>query len=279
MAQRKPLWINLEYLSAEPWVADCHLRASPQPQLGLSKTYFFPGFDASTGGLLRERDLLQRRDAFQRDGQAQQDFWRQLGVPLTVGQALKISLFCYPTAPMGPLLDQLAQGVRPVLLLVTENGLPDGIAARFGLPSTAAGSSCQRGNLTLQVIPFLAQDDYDRLLWACDLNFVRGEDSWVRALWAGKPMLWQPYVQAEDTHLRKLQAWLEIAYSELPASTGQVVRDCHLHWSGAGLQQADWPAYLSRLDELEEPAMRLSARQASVPDLAAKLVIFCKNYF
>ena len=34
-------------------------------------------------------------------------------------------------------------------------------------------------------LPWLTQPDYDRLLWSADLNFVRGEDSLVRAIWAG----------------------------------------------------------------------------------------------
>ena len=41
---RKPVWINLEYLSAEDWVAGCHGLASPHPQLPLTKHFFFPGF-------------------------------------------------------------------------------------------------------------------------------------------------------------------------------------------------------------------------------------------
>ncbi|HAF55386.1 MAG TPA: elongation factor P maturation arginine rhamnosyltransferase EarP, partial [Thauera sp.] len=59
-----PVWINLEYLSAEDWVAGCHGLASPHPRLPLTKHFFFPGFDENTGGLLREADLLARRDRF-----------------------------------------------------------------------------------------------------------------------------------------------------------------------------------------------------------------------
>ncbi|PFW58341.1 elongation factor P maturation arginine rhamnosyltransferase EarP, partial [Bacillus sp. AFS075960] len=35
---RRPVWINLEYLSAEDWVADFHLRPSPHPRYPLLKT-------------------------------------------------------------------------------------------------------------------------------------------------------------------------------------------------------------------------------------------------
>ncbi|MGO3123144.1 MAG: elongation factor P maturation arginine rhamnosyltransferase EarP [Advenella sp.] len=64
--------------------------------------------------------------------------------------------------------------------------------------------------VTLLRIPFLPQDEYDQLLWLCDLNFVRGEDSFVRAIWSRKPFLWQIYEQSDDTHLKKLQAWLAL---------------------------------------------------------------------
>lgn len=64
------------------------------------------------------------------------------------------------------------------------------------------------GNLRVVSIPFLSQLEYDELLWLCDLNFVRGEDSFVRAQWAAKPMVWQIYPQAEDAHLIKLDSFM-----------------------------------------------------------------------
>ena len=63
------------------------------------------------------------------------------------------------------------------------------------------------GNLQIKQLPYLSQVDYDHLLWACDLNFVRGEDSVVRALWAGKPFVWQIYPQDDQAHHVKLDAF------------------------------------------------------------------------
>ncbi|MBZ0097428.1 MAG: elongation factor P maturation arginine rhamnosyltransferase EarP, partial [Taibaiella sp.] len=40
----KPLWINLEYLSAEAWVDEYHALPSPHPFLPLTKYFYFPGF-------------------------------------------------------------------------------------------------------------------------------------------------------------------------------------------------------------------------------------------
>ena len=57
-------------------------------------------------------------------------------------------------------------------------------------------------------LPWLTQPDFDRLLWACELNFVRGEDSLVRAVWAGAPFVWQAYPQHDGAHAAKVQALL-----------------------------------------------------------------------
>jgi uncharacterized repeat protein (TIGR03837 family) len=64
------------------------------------------------------------------------------------------------------------------------------------------------GQVYIHESPFVDQNDFDRLLWGSDLNAVRGEDSLVRAIWAGKPLLWQIYQQDAGAHMQKLAAWL-----------------------------------------------------------------------
>ena len=64
------------------------------------------------------------------------------------------------------------------------------------------------------------------MLWACDLNLVRGEDSLVRALWAGRPLLWQLYPQHDQAHHAKLEAFLD--WLNAPAS----LRHAHRIWNG-----------------------------------------------
>ena len=49
VAARPPAWINLEYLSAEPWVESAHTLPSPQPRLPLTRHFYFPGFTEATG--------------------------------------------------------------------------------------------------------------------------------------------------------------------------------------------------------------------------------------
>ena len=64
-----PVWINLEYLRAEPYVERMHGLPSPVqqgPAARRTKWFFYPGFTARTGGLLREHDLATRQAGFDR---------------------------------------------------------------------------------------------------------------------------------------------------------------------------------------------------------------------
>jgi hypothetical protein len=188
------LWLNLEYLSAEDWVAGCHGLPSPQPG-GLQKFFFFPGFAAGTG----------------------------------------------------------------------EDGL-------------APGDRRQRGSLQIQVLPFMAQDDYDRLLWCCDLNAVRGEDSFVRAQWAGRPLLWHIYQQEEGAHWDKLEAFLALYGAELsPAAAEALGGLCRAWNAGKGMGEA-WERLLPVWPELAAHAERWCSDQAARPDLATALEQFYRNW-
>jgi len=275
MAKTKPIWLNLEYLSAENWVAEFHLRPSPHPALQLTKYFFFPGFTEQTGGLLREQDLIEKRDAFQNSSQAQARSWKKLAVADSA--ALKVSLFCYADAPIVDLLESMAASSQPVLCLVPDSGILPTISEYFGAGPLKAGDSLNKGNLTVRLLPFLSQDDYDCLLWACDLNLVRGEDSWVRALWAAKPMIWQPYRQQQETHLVKLQAFLDFYSAGLSEDASNVLREAHASWCSHGFAAENWQAVLAHLPELKGHAIKQAKQLAAHTDLAAKLVIFCQN--
>jgi len=274
MAASQPVWIILEYLSAESWVMDFHAKPSRHAVLPLTKYFFFPGFTPETGGLLRERNLIAQRDQFLGSQTAETRLCEKFSTP--DNDALKISLFCYPHAPINELLQAFAGSPQPILCLVPESSVwaTVGDYLNKGLEH---GIAMQRGNLTLLPLPFLMQDEYDHLLWLCDINFVRGEDSWVRAIWAGKPFVWQPYRQQEGTHLEKLAAFLDLygASSNLTASSA--MRRIHENWSSDAFPATVWHEYLSHLPALEQHAAAFSIKLAAQSDLASKLVIFCGN--
>ena len=279
-ARSESLWINLEYLSAEDWVEGCHGLPSLRAD-GLSSYFFFPGFTEHTGGLLRESALIAQRDLWQTDRAAQRAFLENLGLSQAAVSALfpdaldtpaarLVNLFCYDNAPVATLLEVLRADARPTVLLI-----PEGIH-----PHYAAG---QQGQLFIERVPFLPQTEYDKVLWTADLNFVRGEDSIVRGIWAGKPLIWQIYPQTENTHLVKLRAWL--AQTELPEDICGVM----MRWNpesaqmcsaavenrtafGRALQRQLEPANFHAWQQL---AHRFCTSQTTQFDLATALTTFC----
>jgi len=267
-APRRPLWVQLEYLSAESWVAGCHGLRSTKPSDGAVEHFFYPGFDERTGGLLRERGLGARRMAFIATP-AQREWLAARGIERRADERL-LTLFCYPDAPLQRWFALLAAGDQPIRVLVPETVADAAIASAFGVVP-APGQVIRSGRLTLQRIAFLGHDDYDRLLWSADLNFVRGEDSWVRAHWAARPFIWQPYVQQDGAHLVKLDAFL----ARLQA--GVAVDEMMRAWSGAADLDAAWPAFIAQLDALAPPFAAWSAGLAAQAGLVTRLVQFCRQ--
>lgn len=276
--RRTPVWINLEHLSAEEWVEGCHALASPHPQLPLLKHFFFPGFNAGTGGLLRERDLLAQRHAFQSDSRDQAAFWQPLGLPPVDEGELRLSLFGYDTPAVAALAQAWADGPQPVRCLAPEGRLTQQLAASLGHETPRPGDRFGRGRLTVHVLPFLEQDSYDRLLWGCDLNFVRGEDSFVRAQWAGRPLVWQAYRQEEGAHLVKLEAFLQCYSAGLPDEVAADVTAFWQAWNrGEGVAEA-WPAFLQRRERLTGYSEQWLSGLVRLGDAVTNLVHFCQKY-
>ncbi len=243
---RPPVWLNLEYLSAEPWVTGCHRMSSPHPRLPLVKYFFFPGFAEGTGGLLRERDYDARRASFDETA-----FRAEFGLPAKAPDELTISLFSYENPALPALVKAWAASKRPIRVLRPGDG----------------EAASKTGSLSLHPLPFLPQRRYDELLWACDLNFVRGEDSFVRAQWAAKPFVWHIYPQADAAHRAKLDAFLALH----PA--GPQLEAFWRAWNGEG--SLDWPDFAARLPGLSQPMKQWKETLETRPDLASGLVQFC----
>lgn len=271
----KPLWIVLEYLSAESWVAAHHGLPSPHPRLNLPRYFFFPGVAARTGGVLCEADLLSRRDAF--DASAKRAWWARWGFTPAPQDALAVSLFAYPHAPVGELIDVCAAGDQPVVLVLPHTPLADRL--RESLRGAHARSARVR-NVEVRFLPFVPQPEYDALLWACDVNFVRGEDSFARAQWAGKPFVWHIYPQAANAHEVKLHAFLQAFAATLPAPTAAALNDMWLAWNGvadAPCVAEAWPAFCAA-DAALTQGMRVWRDQlAAIGDLTGNLVKFCTD--
>ena len=263
---QKTLWINLEYLSAESYVERCHRLPSPVmsgPGAGLTRWFFYPGFTPATGGLLREPDLLQRQQHFHTHQRAA---WRvRHGV---APEALAISLFCYEPALLPAWLMQLAQ--RPA-----QGGTAAHLLVTAGRASAAVAATTVPTQLAISQLAHCSQSAFDELLWACDLNCVRGEDSLVRALWAGQPLVWHIYPQHDDAHHAKLQAFLD--WLQAPPSLRQ------FHWLWNGLpgsadstpERSDFPVLDSAtLHSWRECIQHARQRLLAQPDLLTQLLGF-----
>lgn len=237
---QKPVWINLEYLSAERYVERTHRLPSPLlsgPAAGWTRWFFYPGFTPATGGLLREPDLMARRQAF--DSAA----WRRAHAKaFGLGDAAPgqrwVSLFCYEPAALPELLQH--SQARPTQLLVTPGRPTAAVQAALGATevhgqNAPTGLSDKRGQLCISYLPARPQTAFDDMLWACDLNLVRGEDSLVRALWAGQALVWHIYPQHDNAHHDKLWAFLD--WLQAPQS----LRQFHATWNGLNTEPLQWP--------------------------------------
>ena len=289
--EAKPRWINLEYLSAEEWVEGSHALPSPNPRLPLVKHYFFPGFTPGTGGLLRERSLLARRDEFQADAGAQAAFWTSLVGKAPPPDALKVSLFAYAGAPLEGLARACMQYPGPVWLIASEgvaaSALRSMVAPAHDTIRRNVHPGSRRRELEVFTIPFLAQDRYDQLLWASDVNFVRGEDSFVRAQWAARPFAWNIYPTEDGAHWVKMAAFLARYTAALDRSQAGAVTALWEAWNRRGADESSgkvppslpdaWSAFIARREALEAHAKAWSAGLAARRDLAAELVDFADN--
>jgi uncharacterized repeat protein (TIGR03837 family) len=268
-----PLWVNLEYLSAEDWVDGCHGLSSTKPDDGAVEHFFYPGFGEATGGLLREAGLLAERDRFLAGGGPLQ--WLAGHGFAPPPGARTASLFCYPDAPVAAWLGLLAAAGTRWQVLVPAGIAEAGVSAFLGGP-LATGGTAVRGALVLRRFALLPQPEYDRLLWSCDLNFVRGEDSWVRAHWAGRPFVWQPYPQDAGTRQEKLDAFLaRFAQAAGPVDEAAAMMRA---WCGGTppLPQA-WRSFEAALPALSGACRRWTAKLAAQDDLATRLLAFCRD--
>jgi uncharacterized repeat protein (TIGR03837 family) len=241
MTRRPPVWINLEYLSAEDYAERNH--GLPSQAAGMTKWFYYPGFTPGSGGLIREPHALQPGPPP----------WDNLDVWPHPGERC-VSLFAYADAPLSTLFDLLDD--EPTLLLIA--------AGASQAPALAALAGRPQRHLRAHALPWLTQRDYDRLLHACDLNFARGEDSIVRAMWAGAPFVWHIYKQHDGVHERKLKALLARMGAD------PLLRELWRAWNGLG----PWPVALPDSTARRRGARAWRDRLLEQSDLTSQLMTF-----
>ncbi|OWF66314.1 hypothetical protein B6A14_03715 [Polynucleobacter hirudinilacicola] len=256
IAPIKPIIINLEYLSAEPWVAEFHAKASPQSH-GIPKYFFFPGFQEDTGGLLLDPIPLEGGQVAHLVPQSLKSIWLKLR-----SGAKRISVFCYPGAPLRKWLEDLASIDESVDVLLTH-----GHAELLNLCSEK--TIALPSNIQLLSMPFVSQDEYDWVLSQCDFNIVRGEDSFVRAQLAGKPFIWHIYPQEDRAHEVKLAAFLDL-YLENASQELRLATIAAMTWA----MPSEWLKSLETWDSHSKAWRSHILKTQGDGGLAARLVRF-----
>ncbi|MGZ9898388.1 elongation factor P maturation arginine rhamnosyltransferase EarP [Shewanella gaetbuli] len=275
-----PLWINLEYLSAEDWVEGCHALPSLQ-STGLKKYFYFPGFTPKTGGLICEANLLQQRDSWQQNPQHKLALFTQLGINNIAAEDYVMSLFSYETDSIGVLIDYFVQKTKTSHILVPQGKSLASIAKHLScsVEELIKQRHFQLDNVHIHVLPMTDQHGYDRLLWSCDFNIVRGEDSFLRAQWAGKPFIWHIYPQEDDYHLIKLRAFIKIYCDNLAPEIANEWAELNLAFNQDDLTKVveHWQSIDFQYLPLLEHAKKWPIDALNGADLASRLVRFVKN--
>ena len=246
-------WITLDYLATEPWADDAHDQLSPHPRLdhpmATTRRWWIPGFSKNTGGLVH--------GSWRHIARKERHTWRRTLAGPTVGDdTFLVMAFGYGDADWQALTramqSALPKGFTKVVLWQ-----PKGIA--------------------------FPQSDFDAILQACDLNFVRGEDSFVRAHWAAAgpwqvPFVWQPYRQDQQGHGHKMAGWLNQVVCNPALESLQ-----NLQWAWNGLRPAGssedlslaaaWKAFSRDYARIKAPLARACERLALQSSLESNLAV------
>lgn len=193
--KKSKLIINLEYFSAEKWVDDFHLQES---FLGgnLKKYFFIPGLSEKSGGILLDNEFLERKKKVE----ANKEYYLEK-FEIKEKYDLIGSVFSYEKN-FDSLIEELKKLGKKIILLILSEKTQKNFIKYFD-----NGNNYDK--IKFVKLPFFTYDKYEELLALCDFNLVRGEDSFVRALLLGKPFLWHIYPQDENTHIKKLESFLE----------------------------------------------------------------------
>lgn len=258
-----PVWINLEYLSAEDWVEGCHTLPSPHPQYGTKKYYFFPGVTSKTGGLIIEENLKKDREVFLK---RKKSFLKSLGADTSIN--FNQFVFCYPQAPLELFVKALAKDGRDIQLLL------------------AAGRSASMISALTKDIPFIKaihlsmcrQEHFDRFLWVSDSAIIRGEDSFARAQIEGCPFIWNIYPQTEETHLTKLKAFSLRLKGIYSSEDFELWQSINLAFNTGDTSFVDlWKQWRNRLGSMHCSSIKWSDKIHSLGSLTQNLCKFIES--
>ena len=249
------LIINLEYFSAEKWVDDFHLQES---FLGgnLKKYFFIPGLSEKSGGILLDNEFLERKKKVEAN---KEYYLKKFGIKEKYD--LIGSVFSYEKN-FGSLIEELKKLGKKIILLMLSEKTQKNFIKYFD-----NGNNYDK--IKFVKLPFFTYDKYEELLALCDFNLVRGEDSFVRALLLGKPFLWHIYPQDENTHIKKLESFLE-KY----CPNNKELKQTFINYN---INKDDFSYFFKNFKEIEKYNKNYANYLIKNCDLMEKLINFIEN--
>ena len=249
------LIINLEYFSAEKWVDDFHLQES---FLGgnLKKYFFIPGLSEKSGGILLDNEFLERKKKVEAN---KEYYLEKFGIKEKYD--LIGSVFSYEKG-FDSLIEELKKLDKKIILLILSEKTQKNFIKYFD-----NGNNYDK--IKFVKLPFFTYDKYEELLALCDFNLVRGEDSFVRALLLGKPFLWHIYPQDENTHIEKLESFLE-KY----CSNNKELKQTFINYN---INKDDFSYFFKNFKEIEKYNKNYANYLIKNCDLMEKLINFIEN--
>lgn len=273
-----PTWINLEYLSAESWIDDCHGLPSLQNN-GITKHFYFPGFTQPSGGLICEHGLLDEIQTWQADPSNRAHLLEKMSISGVSPADTLISIFSYETTALLKLCQLWSQSDTAIHALIPLGRSLSSIQPLFHESLPSSGGSVTLGALTIHILPMTDQDTYDRLLWSCDFNIVRGEDSFIRAQWAMRPFIWHIYAQENDIHLDKLSAFTQRYCKHLEQQTAKTWTALNVAFNQDDAESTAliWQEIDYSGTEMQSHIKNWPVEAINDADLATRLVQFVKK--
>ena len=253
--KKSKLIINLEYFSAEKWVDDFHLQES---FLGgnLKKYFFIPGLSEKSGGILLDNEFLERKKKVEAN---KEYYLEKFGIKEKYD--LIGSVFSYEKN-FDSLIEELKKLGKKIILLILSEKTQKNFIKYFD-----NGNNYDK--IKFVKLPFFTYDKYEELLALCDFNLVRGEDSFVRALLLGKPFLWHIYPQDENTHIKKLESFLE-KY----CSNNKELKQTFINYN---INKDDFSYFFKNFKEIEKYNKNYANYLIKNCNLMEKLINFIEN--
>ena len=253
--ENSKLIINLEYFSAETWVDDFHLQES---FLGgkLKKYFFIPGLSEKSGGVLLDNEFLERKKKVEEN---KEYYLEKFGI--NEKYDLIGSVFSYERN-FDSLIEELKKLDKKILLLTLSEKTQKNFIKYFD-------NNNNYDKIKIVKLPFFTYDKYEELLALCDFNLVRGEDSFARALLLEKPFLWHIYPQEENTHIKKLEGFLE-KY----CPNNKELKETFINYN---INKDDFSYFFKNFKEIEEHNKNYANYLRENCNLMEKLIKFIEN--